>query len=185
MHRIFSLLVLILLISLLATKPVFSQEQVRLLDPQQHFQDKNHLPDTKEPFVEQSGMVQLNLLALPQTQHQPSERSPLAKAKIPTDLNNEVIEIALFPDTVYRVRLESVIHRDNGTTIWTGKIEKRGGRFTLIVAPDGYILTLKDGKTMYRSAGNAETGKGFVRKINLAKIPFSYDETPDISIGDK
>ena len=151
----------------------------RLLNPQQIPFDRQ-LPGAKEPFVERTGGVLLNLssmMQMPELQ----DRNRLTKTKNTlADQQKPIMEIALFPDTMYRVIVESVSHEDNGTTTWNGHLENGDGSFTLITAPDGYILTLKDGNKLYRSAGDAKSGKGLVREIDLDKIPPSYDEAPDI-----
>jgi hypothetical protein len=157
-------------------------ENKRLLNPRQIPVDRQ-LSGDKEPFIGRSGGVLLNLSSMMQTEELPKSNR-LTKAKSTSaDQQESILEIALFPDTVYRVIVDSVSHEANGATIWSGHLAKGEGTFILVNAPDGYILTIKDGDKLFRSTGDAKTGEGLVREIHLDKIPPTYDEAPDIVPG--
>jgi hypothetical protein len=158
-------------------------KNTRLLTPRQSPAGRQ-LSDDKEPFIERSGGVRLNLSTLMKSTASPADNS-LGKAKSKgVDQQEQAIEIALFPDTVYQVIVDSVSHEANGATIWSGHLAKGEGTFILVNAPDGYILTIKDGDKLFRSSGDAITGEGLVREIHLDRIPPTYDEAPDIVPGE-
>ena len=94
---------------------------------------------------------------------------------------SDILLLSFFPDTHYRVVVQSVSRHKNGAVSISGAIEgQQLGTFVLTFDAEGFLITLHDIEhaLLYRSSGESPGNPGVMTEIDTTKLPPARDLPP-------